>query len=108
MTIGYGFTYRQSETCSLYEVVEFYKSVENLVLGFLWYSVARIFAIYIKSLILVSVSNLNMSLMGIFYSICYEVCDNLLYSSVIDNCFECLIRILLYKLYSRILHPLLQ
>ena len=109
-TVCYGLTDTQSETCSLYVVIEFHKTVEHLCLGFLRNTGTSVLAVHIEPVasftLLISVAYLDMSLLGVLHSIGHEIGDDLLHTSTVEGRDKRVVGIVCHKLHLWVLHTL--
>ena len=103
-----GLTDGETETCSLYEVVQLDETFEDASLLLQWNTCSCVFAVEQKAAIFFAIAHADMSLMGVFDGIGDEVGEKLLQSACIEHGGVGRVWIVLLELNTRLLHTLLK
>ena len=85
----------------MYIVVEFHETFEYFLLCFLRYAVAGVLTVDVEALVLLAVTHLDVSLVGVFGGIGDKVGNDLLEAAVVNDGREAGVRILFQEFYSR-------
>ena len=84
-TINDVFADAQTETCALYEVVEFDETLEDGILLFLWDTCTSVFAIEVDTAVLFAVAHLDVAFLRIFDGVGDEVGEDLLDAAFVEQ-----------------------